>query len=719
MDLVQEPYGRRGVLGTMAALGAVTAVGCGAGPVKAPEPATSSRTQARPAVGAARDPLVMQILAHPDDDLFFMNPELARTFDSGVPVVSVYLTSGASNGVNQAPGAPSARPDRAAYSAARHQGLRQAYATMLGAEPFTAWEGEVLSLPNAAQLARGSRVRAQAELNTLTHRGRRAALVFLNIRMRPEGRGDTGMPQLWGESGTVLHTLPAAGSPVREVHAYDRQGLIDSLVFLFDTYRPTLIRTLDPDPDIQVHDTAHPRGSDQPGFSDHRDHTAAALFAWRAMAQWAENAARRGRAPRFLAEAYRGYYVQRWPHNLPEETVRLKASYLDAYGGGPAWSCGNRAGCGDYAVGQGRVLRQSKGWVRSTVSRYPTAGPRVLAGAGRRGVREVYGVLGTRAARWRETAPGSGAWGEPEDLGGGPLAPALCAIADREGRHLVFALRFSGLEGAEARNTREIVLLEQGAPGGRFKPWRGLGNPERGASHGRRSGAPLALATPDGRIHLFVRDSSEGLSTRVRDPGGRWSGWHRLAGGQVQEGLAGALDSLGRVHVFAAGRDSVHHWAQRSPGGPVQPRPPGPVPPPGDAPAAARSHDGSLHLVYRLPLGAGLATHRLGPGADGDWSALRHREAPGYGAVALSEDGEAGAYGPLVGVRGGSDGPAQLLAGERLVGTTAGSGVRKAAKSPTRGRAVGVTVGRPAVLGSGERDAALLAFGPAAELRTL
>ncbi|MFE3289079.1 PIG-L family deacetylase, partial [Streptomyces sp. NPDC059233] len=38
----------------------------------------------------------LQVVAHPDDDLFFMNPDLSRSISTGIKVTTVYLTSGES-----------------------------------------------------------------------------------------------------------------------------------------------------------------------------------------------------------------------------------------------------------------------------------------------------------------------------------------------------------------------------------------------------------------------------------------------------------------------------------------------------------------------------------------------------------------------------------------------------------------------------------------------
>lgn len=47
---------------------------------------------------------VLQIVAHPDDDLYFMNPATFQAMKAGVRTTTVYLTSGDAQGENPAPG---------------------------------------------------------------------------------------------------------------------------------------------------------------------------------------------------------------------------------------------------------------------------------------------------------------------------------------------------------------------------------------------------------------------------------------------------------------------------------------------------------------------------------------------------------------------------------------------------------------------------------------
>ncbi|MDT9693725.1 PIG-L family deacetylase [Streptomyces sp. P9(2023)] len=617
---------------------------------------------------------VMQIVAHPDDDLFFMNPDVIHTLSNGVPVISVYVTDGGSFGENLIPGRPKPPADVPAYVSSRQQGLRQAYARMLGAPLFTSWERRTIPLPDGRE----------AEINVLENQGRRAELIFLNIRMHAKHHGKpVNMAHLWGTPGVRLPTQPTPGSPVERSFSYGRDELVGALVSLLRRYRPTLIRTLDPDPDAQVHDKRHPRGSDQVGYSDHPDHTATGLFAWRALAEWADGTAR-GKVPAFHTESYRGYYNQRWPHNLPAETVALKARYLNAYGGDPSWQCGNSAGCGDYDIGSDRVLISKKGWVRSTHRRYPNAGPQVVTAAD--GGMTVYAVLGTRLARWTGRAPG--VLGAPEDLGGGPLAPAISVITDAEGRQLVFALRFSRMDGSTSGNVREVVMLRQRTPGGAFESsWTGLGTPETRPRRSRLTGTPTAVTGSDGRIHVFVRNGDKGVSTRVMDQGGTWSPWRALPGGYIQEGLSATVDGGGLIHLFAASPGWVEHWAQRTRSGELRKASRRLVAKPGDAPDAVTAADGSVLVGYRPVTSDRVMVERLAAGRTGRWTTVANPAVPGYGRVSLVGGRKPGADGLLMAVA--ADG------GEGLVYDVRDGGVAHA-----RAQESAVTVGTPAALTS-------------------
>ena len=63
----------------------------------------------------------VQVVAHPDDDILFMNPDLASSIQSGHSSISIYLTGGESD-----------LPHPATYAAQRQEGTRSSYARMAG-----------------------------------------------------------------------------------------------------------------------------------------------------------------------------------------------------------------------------------------------------------------------------------------------------------------------------------------------------------------------------------------------------------------------------------------------------------------------------------------------------------------------------------------------------------------------------------------------------------
>ncbi|MBT2382579.1 PIG-L family deacetylase [Streptomyces sp. ISL-11] len=619
---------RRTALAGIAATSLAAAAGCSGGGSRPKKPGPSpSHLRAvdphatQPFDNAAKDSLLLQVMAHPDDDLYFMNPDAEHIVRAGVPVVSVYVTAGEAVGQNWIEGMPpKGKPDKAAYSSARHQGLRQAYAEMLGLDRFTPWKKSVLDLGGGIK----------AETNELADGNRRAQLIFLNIAML--SADEMRLPLLWERPEGEMQSLVATGSPCTTSSTYHHDTLVDTLAGIMDRFKPTVIHTMDPDPDYQVHDATHPKDNDYGACSDHRDHTPTALFTWKAMSQWvADRSKRDGHPPRFVTTSFRGYYNQRWPHNLPPEVVEQKHRLVEAYGGDPSWDCGNPAGCGDYGQGGDRPMKNRKGWIRSTHYRYK--GATMAPGTDKAGRLEAFGVLGTQAVRWVESSPGSGRWGEPQNLGGGPLAPALTAVRDSAGRRLLFALRFSALAGLGRPDTREIMVLEESSPGGPFKDWQGLGNPEHRPDRGRRVGMPAAVATPDGRVHLFVRNAGKGVSSRVRESDGTWGKWQSLRGQEIQDGLTVLLDHDKRVHVFGEGRDTVHHWTQDEPGKPVRHQPLKGLPQPGGLPGAALGPDGAVAVVYRAPAAVNPVVYGFTPGSE-DVRTTELTDFAGYGPLA-------------------------------------------------------------------------------------
>src|SRR3712207_5219086 len=82
----------------------------------------------------------LNVVAHQDDDILFLNPDLSNSLAAGRPNTTVYLTAGEANvpGGSGRPGDPTFAEcqggglDREDYARCRQLGARAAYARMTG-----------------------------------------------------------------------------------------------------------------------------------------------------------------------------------------------------------------------------------------------------------------------------------------------------------------------------------------------------------------------------------------------------------------------------------------------------------------------------------------------------------------------------------------------------------------------------------------------------------
>src|SRR5258708_19200543 len=128
-----------------------------------PPPVGMSAPGPPPPAPPAEQTTVMHVVAHPDDDLFFLNPEIQQAIAARHRVVGVCVTAAESNGHN----GPSRRANAKDYVKARQNGLRAAYGQMAQGDPKARWTRTTLTLPNGAQ----------AEADTLGQ----VTLICLNI----------------------------------------------------------------------------------------------------------------------------------------------------------------------------------------------------------------------------------------------------------------------------------------------------------------------------------------------------------------------------------------------------------------------------------------------------------------------------------------------------------------------------------------------------------
>jgi LmbE family N-acetylglucosaminyl deacetylase len=482
----------------------------------------------------------VQVIAHPDDDLYFMTPDISRFIRNGWGSTTIVVTAAEFNG--------NGAFTREQYAAQRQDGLRAAYAEMAGVQ--NVW--------NRAAVIVGGK---QVERDTLVANPR-VALVFLNM---PEGKD--GLPgrsraleKLWKADFASVLTVVPTGSVVDSVQTYTSEDLTRVLKALFDAASVTVARMLDSHPDHRF-------------AADHTDHTHVALFAERALSAHISST---GAA--VTAVSYRGYGVGGLPVNLTPATSAEKQRILSTYAAHDPLA-------GVTGVGQPRVQRMYDRYLGPSIQSLHQSDGRLGFAA----------VVSGSVRMWTSSG---GTWQHPVVIDGARLAPPLAVARQINGRLRFFALRLDDLH---------LVTAEQTAPNSdTFTGWLDLGN--RDCERPQEIGSPEAAVDGSGRVYVFVKDHAGGVSARSLSAEGTWSSWLTLGGTSVIESLTAAVDTQGRVELYAATGAGILRWTQPLAGAPLtlQPGVSGPVP--AGRLTAVPNANGRLQIFYRDPATGGVHT---------------------------------------------------------------------------------------------------------------
>ncbi|MFJ8015551.1 PIG-L family deacetylase [Streptomyces sp. NPDC096339] len=572
----------------------------------------------------------LQVVAHPDDDLFFMNPDLSRSISTGIKVTTVYLTSGESDGRNEAhsPHLQDAEgpADRAAYAEARQNGIRAAYAEMATGERTSVWQRRSIATAGGGS----------AEVDVLVARPE-VNLVWMQLREARSISGDNpdSLRGLWDGKVPALGAQLTSGTPVKPWFSYTRDQAVAAIADVFARYKPTTIRTQDPTP-----------GRTEAGtFLDHQDHVYGARFVQAAAERYAKSADR----PHFSVQNYVSYPNSSLPPTLDPRTAEEKLGYLKTY----AWMdhqdwCGSPAGCGDRKTA---TRPTGAGW--SQTIRYSRGDGTSWMTEGAPGRLWAFAVLDGRMAYWSRTGA-QAPWQGPRFLPGTGTGTGIDAGARPvrlpDGRIAVFATRTT-LGTTPQEYGRDVVYAVQAAAGGTFGPWRSLGTPDTADISGTSAiSAPAVAVDPAGLMTVYVRDSARTLRARTQTaPGGPFGAWQALGGAGLQGDPVTATDASGWRHVYAATSGSVLAWGRRTPGDPLGGPFPTGLPQTTGVLSASPEGDG-VRLFFRRPGTGNVCTSLAGAG----------EPAPEFSPVA--EEGGLGGYG-AVGVAG------HVLAGRADTGT--------------------------------------------------
>lgn len=530
---------------------------------------------------------IVQIVAHPDDDLYFINPLAWHDISDSASLATVYLSAGESDGRNvsiRARRREVTPVDYPGYVEARRNGIRAAYSLMATGYSDSPWRISAIQLGSGLVVER-SMLKSKPGIT----------LYFIGTRLDGKLRADeAGEPTvrslrtLWSGAATTQRTQPAATSPVARVQQVGREELITTLVTLLQQRRPTLLRLLDPDPDQALGSSGR--------YSDHPDHTASAEFGIAALGRYT---AAGGTIP--AVEHFRGYSNAWWPKNLTPASYERKSSALLVYGGGGTPDC-YAAMCGDLELGEDAQIQYGF----STWQRYPRATGWLTPQAD--GTLAAIGTLGGQTVCWRGGPGGATPWKTAETLGTpGYIAPAVSTVRGPDGLLTLLALRRTAALGSEP--VVEVIWSDQRGGTLAFSAWQSLGSPAPDSIRARETGIPIGAFDSRGVLNVFVRDYRRGISVIQRSPAGEWGAWrHTAAPDPCQDGLAVLTRKSGVVEAYAPSSRGVV-CIQQSNAGPSDftTRKVTGVPVPASALTAVESVDGRAVLLYRPPRSSDIA----------------------------------------------------------------------------------------------------------------
>lgn len=212
----------------------------------------------------------MIFVAHEDDDLLFMNPDLIHKIRTGEWIETVYVTAGDKG---KGPG----------YWMAREAGVREAYAYM--ADVPDSWEQTIRE------------IEGKLIVTFILKAMPRIRLTFLRV---PDGindkKGEITLKRVWQDPSSVMHSKD-------NLNSYQKKEI--PLVFqrLIAEFQPTAINYI------------------YPGV--HVDH--------RYVARFLRTVLRSG-PRRCLAVKYRDYDINQYPPNLPDTETSIKWKVAKIYG---------------------------------------------------------------------------------------------------------------------------------------------------------------------------------------------------------------------------------------------------------------------------------------------------------------------------------------------------------------------------------------------------
>lgn len=246
-----------------------------------------------PCVGGA-----LTIVAHPDDDLLFVSPDILRDIEAGRCTRTVFVTAGEAG-------------EGQTYWGSLEAGIFACYAQMAGVSD--SWTAEDAGV-----------TQGHISVHTLAD-APHVSVVFLRLPDGFDGSGSAAygwesLAKLWDGSISTIHSVDGA-------EWYTGDEVRDMLLGLMANYEPTMVRVQD-------------WTTDPNNLDDHSDHWATAMFAHLASGLW--------NAPHTLL-AYECYPIWDFAQNVfDDELVKVTDAFV-TFAEYDKYLCSNPAeGCPTY-----------------------------------------------------------------------------------------------------------------------------------------------------------------------------------------------------------------------------------------------------------------------------------------------------------------------------------------------------------------------------------
>lgn len=511
----------------------------------------------------------MYVVAHADDDLLFMNPDLRYSIRNDHCVLTVFLTRG-DNPVgiqryNQVYGT-SITP--AEYAQSRENGIKAAYAQMAGVS--NVW------IAGAFYTSNGKRITAYSLRDEP-----RVVVAFMRLPEAASKSVDSSIVTL-----DDLYFGYAPSTTSSDGVTYTSEELTDSLTYLIKLSEPKFFHIQDSDPDPFIRDG---QGNI---IGDHVDHIVGARFALRARE-------RATNIPPHSLIRYRDYNTNaETTENLSSSATYDKGKTFGLYVKHDPLLCPPNTNCADSTTFSNWLAADFRGWLKRqyfniaddqegsvvrdadgnldvfmtgertstirTISQVSNTtntwntwtdlrgnfSSKPVAGTYRDGRMTVFTRSNSGQLLFRTQTSQTGPWSAWQNLGGDGVSNPALVRAPWTGLLQVFVVSGGG----------QMYTSLDTTGYGNWSPFSSLGS----FSGFKVWSDPAVARMSSGRTTIFVRDDQGNVRYITQYLSGMlWSGWTLLGQGFKSEPVAEATTN-GKIDLFMRGNDNGLYTRQQS-----------------------------------------------------------------------------------------------------------------------------------------------------------